>query len=37
MYDYLDQCMFFMHKDKHAPLLITEWGGKSDNENDLKY
>lgn len=35
MYDYLDQCMIFMHKEGHAPMIFTEWGGKSDNGKDL--
>lgn len=26
-----------MHKECHAPMLVTEWGGKSDNGADLKY
>jgi hypothetical protein len=29
--------MLFMHKERHAPMLVTEWGGKSDNGADLKY
>lgn len=26
-----------MHKEGRAPMLVTEWGGKSDDEKDKKF
>lgn len=37
MIDYLDNVGFYLHKENHCPLLITEWGGKTNDHKDTEY
>ena len=31
MYHYLDTVGFYLVKENHCPILVTEWGGKTDD------
>lgn len=37
MYEYLDTVGFYLNKEGHCPILVTEWGGKTNDELDNKY
>ena len=37
MYNYLDTVGFYLVKEKHCPILVTEWGGKTEDGHDTTY